>query len=372
MKKIQSRLTILCLALLAAPTIPLAASSAHATDQHATPLPHVTMEKYPDRIQAGLEEYRRELEATASVANPRVPYYIIVPTLQRWTPGSKVRVAFNGGNDALYTKIKSAALRWFKPNGANLDLVFEDAQGHFLHWTPNDRAYAAEIRVGFNSDQNGGYWSLVGTDSNTAAIQGGGPGQESLNLDSFDRALPADWQAIVTHEFGHALGFQHEHQSPAGGCDFRFENDAGYVPTKDAQGWYTTDSAGRRPGLYTYLGGYANYWSKTTVDANLRTIPTTSAFLVGPFDKSSIMKYFFGAFMFIKGDQSPCYTDAENLVVSAQDFVGVAQAYPNDAAAVAQQNSNLQDVLKQITTTQSAPTVIREQAAIRLRVPAPQ
>lgn len=58
---------------------------------------------------------------------------------------------------------------------------------------------------------------MVGRNAVNAALPGGGPGQASMNLAGFDIALPADWQAVVRHEFGHALGFEHEHQSPAGG-----------------------------------------------------------------------------------------------------------------------------------------------------------
>jgi hypothetical protein len=53
---------------------------------------------------------------------------------------------------------------------------------------------------------NGGYWSHVGKDSIDSTLSGGGPGEASLNLDSFDKSLPSDWRGIVMHEFGHALG----------------------------------------------------------------------------------------------------------------------------------------------------------------------
>jgi hypothetical protein len=337
----------------------------------ASATPHSVMEAYPDRIKASLEQYRRQLEATAASTNAKVPYYLIVPTIQRWPPGSIVRVAFNGGNDALYAKIKAAALQWIRPQGANLQLVFQDNHGNFLHWTNKDATYTAEIRVGFGSGPEGGYWSLVGTESANRAVEGGGPNQESLNLDSFDKALPFDWQAIATHEFGHALGFQHEHQNPTGGCDFRFDDDNGYVPTKDAYGWYAADSNGRRPGLYTYLGGYANYWPRDKVDANLRALPTTSAYLTGKFDKDSIMKYFFPAFMFVGADQSPCYTSTENLVVSAQDLIGVSLAYPTAANDITTVKTNVEAALKQVTSAAGAAAIVREDAAIRLNTPVP-
>jgi hypothetical protein len=46
------------------------------------------------------------------------------------------------------------------------------------------------------------------------------------------------------------------------------------------------------------------------------------------------MKYFFGAFMFVLGDNSPCFTPAENLVLSEEDKSGARQAYSTDAGAI--------------------------------------
>lgn len=297
--------------------------------------PQILLESFPDAINASIELHEKQI-ANASGGVRSVPFHLIVPTLNRWTPGSAVRVAFNGGDATLYAKIEAAADEWTKPGVANLQLQFKSATGQYNKWSPSDTQYKAEIRVAFASGKdNGGYWSHVGKDSVDSSLSGGGPGEASLNLDSFDKTLPSDWRGIVMHEFGHALGFQHEHQNPAAGCDFRFEDDPGYILTKDQSGWYTTDSMGRRPGLYTYLGGKSNYWPRKKVDDNLRAIPVSSAFLIGAFDKASIMKYFFGAFMFVAAENSPCFTPTENIVLSDQDKVGARQAYSNDASAIA-------------------------------------
>lgn len=326
----------------------------------------VVFEAYPSDVLASKQVYQRHVVASGTAVE-NVPFYLIVPKLQRWVPGQAVRVAFNGGNQDLYQKISAVANRWTTEAGLNLRFSFTDAAGNYRTWTTDDAGYVAEVRIAFYTDARGGNWSHVGTDSINANLVGGAPGQASMNLGGFDRQLPFGWEATALHEFGHALGFEHEHQSPAGGCDFRFDDDAGYAPTTDTQGWYAPDSAGRKPGLYTYLGGYANRWPREKVDANLKALTVSSAYLMGAFDKESIMKYQFPALFFSAGEQSPCYTPMDNRKLSPGDIAGARSAYPIDPGLAAVEIAERRATLTQLRDAPRSSTGLKAHAATQLK-----
>lgn len=286
-----------------------------------------TIEGYPPDVLAALEiRDRARRNAPREVAGYSLQYVFTVAN--KWTglngQPPKITVAFRGGDDTLRREIAEAAAEWSKYGHFQFD--FNDpSTGGFREWTTSDTSYQADIRISFDQ---AGYWSLVGTDSIDGIVRK--PSQPSMNFGQFTQQLPADWRTIVQHEFGHALGLQHEHQAPVGGCDadWKWDDDPGYTPTTDAYGWYGPDLNGKWPGIYTYLGGYANFWPRAIVDQNLRQLNNdTHAYDQGPFDKNSIMKYYFPPFMFVLKEQSHCYSE-ENLVISANDQVGIEKWYP--------------------------------------------
>lgn len=307
-------------------------------------------EAYPDDLLERIRGY--ELLASEAAKGIGMAPHAVIRRSNKWRPGQTITVAFRGGDVALRRRIAEAASDWTKH--ANLTLDFGDVVGgKFREWSDHDLAYSAAIRIGF--DQRG-YWSVVGSACRNPFICM--PHQASLNLYRLDELLPANWRAVVLHEFGHALGLEHEHQSPVGGCEdeFRWDDDSGYVLTKDAMGQAVPDQQGRNPGIYTVLGCPPNNWSKTTVDRNLRILKNSSAFDSSAFDAKSIMKYSFDDWMFRTGNRSRCFGE-ENLVLSTGDMKGIAKAYPKDRAEIESILQQQCDVIRAITRLELESTV---------------
>jgi hypothetical protein len=246
--------------------------------------------------------------------------------------GSTLTVAFSGGSPGLRAKIEEAAKEWSKY--ANIKFDFR-RNGKFREWSSGDTEYQAQIRIAFLEGADGGYWSALAKDSVTPKYYP--PGEASMNFEGFLAELPWDYRTTVKHEFGHAIGFWHEHQHPKERCDgqLRWNDDPRYVPTRDQDGAFIQDSQGRKPGVYTVFGGPPNNWSKDKIDFAMKHINDTDShsYKVGPFDNESIMKYYYPDSLFIDGERSRCY-HKENLKISAGDREGAATVYPKTAEAI--------------------------------------
>lgn len=143
----------------------------------------------------------------------------------------------------------------------------------------------------------------------------------SRNLSRFDFNPPSseqEFRRLVLHEFGHALGSNHEHQSPAAGCDAEFD-------------W---------PAVYSYLDSHANYWNTQTIDHNMKPGRYFAGDTTTAFDLQSIMLYSFPAKFYKNGASSRCFAGT-NVDISEGDRLAARSAYPSTQNAVVDREAAL-------------------------------
>lgn len=341
----------------------LAAGLFSFTESHAFAQTDFVVDDVPDHVTATIQARAKKLAALPQGSGPSFDFF--VSDLSKWSPGQTVKVAFLGGSPALHKEIGDATMQITNASNIKLDFGFDPATGKSRTWSMSDVVYAAEIRVSFDQ---GGYFSLVGRDSNDSTIGGigqavgGRPGQRSLNLNGFDKPTrPASWRKTARHEFLHALAFQHEHQSPMGGCDaqFRWDNDPGYAFSQDDSGQFITDPDGKRPGIYTFLSGAPNFWSKQKVDHNLRQAVAGSG-TAGTFDRKSIMLYRFPDLFYVTPN-SPCSPVGDSEDLSEGDIAGLKTLYPSDEPSMALQVAARKKVLDAIAKSPHFNSKIKSQ-----------
>jgi hypothetical protein len=200
---------------------------------------------------------------------------------KKWQNGATLHCKFLDGDDKQRGKVKDNADIWL--DYANLKIEFVDSGD-------------AEIRISFQADP--GSWSAIGNDclvSNYFPTY-----QPTMNFGWLrDDTDDQEYERVVVHEFGHALGCIHEHQSPTENLD------------------WNTDA------VYAAFSGPPNYWSKDDIDHNVLQKYTPEGISASQFDMSSIMLYQFDASLFKDGMGTPL-----NTQLSDQDKAMIAQMYP--------------------------------------------
>ena len=238
----------------------------------------------------------------STFGHPGIEYVVVLPN--RWSQLQEIHVCFLGGSDALRAKILQISTTWFMHS--NLKLVTGGPSG--ITCADKDKS---EVRIGFSEP---GYWSYIGNDSIADDLVS--KNLVSMNFEGYDKNPPAEpsYTGIVLHEWGHALGFHHEHQSPASGCDGEYN-------------W---------PKLYAYYKQNYN-WDKQMVDDNLKQLAADrSAYDWSTRDPKSIMIYGSDPQFLIKGKQSKCYFH-DNYALSQLDVTGIESTYPPASGATALQ-----------------------------------
>lgn len=283
------------------------------------------LEGYPEYLIRRIKQQ----EANNFRRKPSKAMQLIIEDLMLWQIGT-LTVSFKGGTSDLHQAIAETAFEWMKYANILFDFGHDTEKNTYRTWVNDDRSH---IRVGFEEQ---GYWSWIGTQSRDHELCK--PGEITLNLEAFDSDKPANWRAVVLHEFGHALGFHHKHQSPISKCDFNW------------------------PKLYDILAHPPNNWSKEMVDYNLKKIAARSL-SYSPHDSESIMRYSFPAWMFKSKEKSSCYI-GEKMTLSDEDKRMARKAYPFKKANFEKQQQkrqkNLETALKKWTEGQLNENFLRD------------
>lgn len=179
-----------------------------------------------------------------------------VVDLKRWAKGSTLKCRFLDGSPTMKKKVQAVAHQWEKC--ANIKFKFVTSG-------------PAEIRISFYADA--GSWSAVGKD---ALVQQYFPlHQPTMNYGWLrDDTDDGEYQRVVLHEFGHALGAIHEHQAP-----------------KFTRVW---DVAA----VMKYFSGPPNNWSPDDIKSNVLEKYSPKGILSTNYDPNSIMLYFFDGHLF--------------------------------------------------------------------------
>ena len=205
-----------------------------------------------------------------------------VAVTKKWPPKSVVRCKFLDGSAKMRSKVKTISRQWEQ---------YENVK--FKYVTSGD----AEIRISFYADS--GSWSAVGTD---ALNKGYFPAhQPTMNYGWLrDDTDDEEYKRVVLHEFGHALGCIHEHESP-----------------KFTRKW-------NKNAVYKYFSGPPNHWSKADIDSNVLDKYSPKGIAATVYDPKSIMLYAFDAALFADG----LGPTNENKALSTTDVKMIGTMYP--------------------------------------------
>ena len=198
-------------------------------------------------------------------------------TRKLWQHGTMFLVYFIGGQKPVNNMVMEIAAEW--------------SQYGNIHFKETNDPNIAKLRVSF---EDSGNWSYIGTDALLVPIA-----KATINLGDVIKQIPISvFKRLVLHEFGHALGLIHEHQSPAAKVQWN------------------------RPYIYLYCATKYN-WGKDKVDKNIIDSYEETSVRRTALDKDSIMGYYIPPEFTLNNEQYPL-----NDELSDDDKTFIAELYP--------------------------------------------
>ena len=212
------------------------------------------------RLPQGLLSQGLAIARNENPSNASTSLEAAALTGKLWRPGRVISVQFLDGDPRLRGRVMDCWAQW----GSHVNLFLDfDAGG------------SGDIRISFREKSS---WSALGTDAlveecfpkNSATMNFGW-----LTLESSDREL----DEVVLHEFGHALGFVHEHQNPAG--RLRWNREAVYRDLAKAPNYWDVEKVDRN-----FFAQYSGLVTNSEFDVEsimLYAIPQEWLLVGGPF-----------------------------------------------------------------------------------------
>lgn len=178
---------------------------------------------------------------------------LVAATSKMWQTGSTLRVRIDGGTPLIRNKVMQYANVW--TNYANIRFNFINSGD-------------AEIIVTFGND--GQSWSMVGRDAIDDGVRfvGNFQNQGTMHFGWLtDETSDEEFSRVITHEFGHALGFKHEQGHPDSNIPWDREK------------------------AYAFYGSPPNSWDRGKVDKQVFEVFDRRETQFSNYDRTSIMQY---------------------------------------------------------------------------------
>ena len=225
----------------------------------------------------------KHFESRGFAGQPSIVVRGIAIKTSRWPDFYQLKVCFFGGPHTARNNVMSIyseILAFTTLSAVNVGIC--------------DPKKKTDIRVSFGSKE--GYWSLVGTESESEPQS-----SPTMGLQGLGRNAPLDSadKGTVRHEVLHSIGFEHEHQRPDVDCHFK--------PFRE---------------IAKILG-----WTVADVKTNFQRMRHSPNLLITTFDRDSEMLYQLDAEYFTD-PQSPCMIRDDNNKLSAVDIATLKLLYP--------------------------------------------